>query len=245
MDSTLLAVVVVTLVVSQSGVIAATANDETVAAVVQHDDGVPGVDADSAPGPIQSADVPRPERAVTLAADLAETIRGLPPEVLLAVIGYSRHGDSDPLEHGVRRAVYDAVIDSPGTYISELATECDIPASTVRYHVRILEDESLVETSKILGKRRVFEAGEAEAGILTALNDPVTAAVLKAVDREEPASVSALAESLDRTPSTASYHVSRLEESGLIVRERDGERVLVSLTASTRKRFDGNSGTTR
>jgi DNA-binding MarR family transcriptional regulator len=58
--------------------------------------------------------------------------------------------------------------------------------------------------------------------------------VLAAIERHEPASLSGLADAVDRAPSTMSHHLDRLEADGLVVRERDGDALRVRLQPSVR-----------
>ena len=147
---------------------------------------------------------------------------------------YSRHDDSDPLEHDVRAAVHEAVEDQPGLHLSALSERVEVPLSTVRHHVRVLERERLLAGVKLRGKRRLFPAGSDGRRLVAALADGPTAAVLDALVRHEPASVSTLARELDRDASTISHHLSRLAEDGLVERERDGRQVLTRLSPEVR-----------
>lgn len=155
------------------------------------------------------------------------------PGVVL-LVGYSRHDDSDPLDNAVRKRVYDAVLRLPGAYVVELAEATDVSRSTVRYHVRILEEERLVVGQKIRGRQRMFPADDESPELTAALADDATAPVLDAVARLEPASVSTLAADLDRATSTVSYHLSRLEDAGLVEQAREGCAVRNSLAPDVR-----------
>lgn len=157
----------------------------------------------------------------------------------LVPVAYSRYDDSDPLEHDVRAALYEAVEDSPGIHLSALERRTDVSLSSVRHHLRILEVESLVETERHNGKRRYFPAGTANRALVSALEDPAKAAVLRAVADREPASVSDLAGALDRDPSTISYHLSGLAAEDLVDRERDGRAVRARLTPGIRAALEG------
>lgn len=231
MDRTLLAVVVALLLAGQSGVVVATTDDGTVASLNDRQIETP---TDGLSALVDAASVLQPR--LDEAADLATPASApdLLPPTLVPVIGYSRHDGSDPLEHETRRAIYDAVGDAPGTYVAALAEAVDQPDSTVRYHVRVLEEEALVSSEVIRGRRRVFHSDVEDPELAAATVDPETSSLLAAVERSEPASVSTISTSLDRSPSTVSYHVSRLAEAGLVTRERDGRRVLVSLTPTAR-----------
>lgn len=171
------------------------------------------------------------------AAHGASALVALPPDgpgLPLVLAGYSRHDGSDPLGNERRAAVHQAVLDSPGTYLTEVAESTGIHVSTVRYHVRVLEDEDLVRTAKVGGKRRLYPAQVEQEAVRAALNDASTAPVLETVAEQEPASVSAIAAAVDRAVSTVSHHVSRLADAGVVVRERDGQSVQVTLASTVR-----------
>ncbi len=69
-----------------------------------------------------------------------------------------------------------------------------------------------------------------EAGVrLEALLGPQRALVLRELER--PQSVGVLAKALIAVPSAATHHVGALEAAGLVIRERDGRRVIVHRTA--------------
>ncbi len=151
---------------------------------------------------------------------------GVAPPLWAVVLRYSRHDNSDPLEHDVRERIFQSIERSPGTYITELSDELTVTRSTVRYHVRILEDERLVATEQTDGKHRLYPRNSTEnPELAAALNDDASARVLRSVARMEPVDVSSLARAIDRSPGTISYHLDRLDEAGLIERERVGNAV--------------------
>lgn len=143
--------------------------------------------------------------------------------------GYRRDDGSDPLENEVRREINDFVARSPGTYPSRVARATDVSLSTVRYHLRVLREEGLVQEETFGGKRRLYPAGSDHLALAAALEDDATASIVRTLARSDPATVSDLAERLDRAPSTLSHHLSRLEDDDLVVRERDGVSVVTRL----------------
>lgn len=157
------------------------------------------------------------------------------PLTLVPPVAYSRYDSSDPLAHDTRQAIYETVTDSPGTHLSAIAAVTDVPTSTVRYHVRILAYEDVVETDRTRGKRRVFPAQSEREAVAAALSDDSTAPLLHALRRAEPVGVSGLAERVGLAASTVSYHLSRLEDADLVERDRDGMTVSVTLTAAARQ----------
>lgn len=135
------------------------------------------------------------------------------------------------LENEARETIYDEVTRSPGISMSEVAKRTGIPLSTVRYHTWVLNKEDALEEDKIRGKRRLFPTmmDRERMELSAALEDDATARMLNTVHENEPASVSELAESLDRSASTVSYHLQRLHDAGLIERERDGGATVTTL----------------
>lgn len=144
---------------------------------------------------------------------------------LLGLAGYKRFDDTDPLEHETRATIYEHLRDAPGAYLSEIADETNVPLSTLRYHLRILAFENLVTDVTVRGKRRFVPIDADHDALTAALDDEATAAVLEAL-AEEPDSVSGLADRLERDPSTVTHHLQRLEDEGLVERERQGRSVI-------------------
>lgn len=174
-----------------------------------------------------------PVTSDVVSAPIAHT---LTPVSVSVQQGAVQSGEVDPRENETRRRIYEAVERSPGTYIARLAETTSTPRSTVRYHLRVLEETGLVRSETVRGKQRYVAAGldDEEATLATAYADEATATVLDALARTMPASVSELAEEIDRTPGTVSHHLDRLETAGLVERERSGNAVLNTLAGPAR-----------
>ncbi|MCU4924387.1 helix-turn-helix domain-containing protein [Halobacteria archaeon AArc-dxtr1] len=170
-----------------------------------------------------------------LVGEALSRLRRLPWE-LLAVLKYSRYDDSDPLENERRAAVYETITAEPGRYLSAVSEASDVPLSTVRHHVRILEEERLVTSVKANGKRRYYPIGEdVDAEVRAVMAEPAKRDVLTALAELGPVPNGRLAEELDRDPSTVSHHLSSLSEDGLVSRERDGRATVNELTPIARE----------
>lgn len=161
------------------------------------------------------------------------------PTLPVLIAGYSRHEGSDPLDNDRRARVFEVVGDAPGIAVTAVAERADVSRSTARYHTRVLEEEGLVFGEKIRGKLRYFPADDDTPELTAALADEASATVLFAVARRGPASVSALAEAVDRAPSTVSHHLSRLDDAGLVERDRDGGSVLTRLAPGVAEALAG------
>ena len=137
------------------------------------------------------------------------------------------------LEQPTRERVYATIEATPGLSVGEITDAVPVTRSTVRYHVRILREAGTLEAASVAGTLR-FAPNGTDAEVAATLQSGPTRAVVEAVAEDEPASVTEIAEATDRAPSTVSHHLSTLEASGIVDRERDGEAVLTTLTAETR-----------
>jgi DNA-binding transcriptional ArsR family regulator len=153
---------------------------------------------------------------------------------VLAVFGYKRYSDDDPLEHETREQLYEFIRDSPGAYLTEISEGTDVKMGTARYHLRILAFENLVTSEEIRGRRRYVPVGTEWAELEAALHDETTARIVESLAEKGPDSVSGLADRLDRDPSTITHHLDRLAEDGIVERERDGRAVVNKLSDSAR-----------
>lgn len=158
--------------------------------------------------------------------------------MLVPPLSYKRATESELLENEVRQAIYEAVVASPGDYVAAITEEMAVAPSTVRYHLRVLEKEGLVKSERFRGKRRVLPVQSDDVPLAAAFSDEPASSLIQVIDDNEPVRVSDLAAAVDRAPSTVSYHLSRLEADGVVVRERSGESVLVSLTPPASELLD-------
>ena len=157
-------------------------------------------------------------------------LRDASPISLAALLRYSRYDDSDPLENERRKAIFEAVTAEPGLYLSAVSDHSDVPLSTVRHHVRILEEESLITSIKVDGKRRYFPIDADDVELHAAFAEPTRRRLLEKLVTLGQAPNGQLADALDRDPSTISHHLTKLEEAGLVIRERDGRSVVNELS---------------
>jgi DNA-binding transcriptional ArsR family regulator len=151
----------------------------------------------------------------------------LGPAGLVALAGYSRYDDSDPLDHTLRARIYEVVQASPGIYPAALETRLDASRSTLRHHLRVLVEEGLVAEQDVDGRRR-YVAAESTAAerALAVVDDGSTAAeIVELLATGGSATVSDIASRLDCSPGTVSYHLDRLEDAAVVERERDGQVV--------------------
>jgi DNA-binding transcriptional ArsR family regulator len=157
---------------------------------------------------------------------------------MLSLFRYSRYDDSDPLELNARRQVYEAISEQPGEPITAISERADVNLSTARHHVKVLRREELVATARVRNCERFYPAGTDDVELAAAMADECTADIIDALVRLEPASVSGLAEDVDRSPSTVTHHLQKLEDDGIVVRERNGRSVENKLSEAASAALD-------
>jgi len=166
-------------------------------------------------------------------------VDSVPGESVVLFGAYSRHGAESPLEHPVRADVDSVVSREPGLHFAEVARRVDSPESTVRHHARVLERENHLQSASVWDSLRLYpaatESGDFE--LLAALRDDSQSRILRGIARNEPVTVTSLAADVDRAASTVSHHLTRLEEAGLVERERTGQSVRITLRPDVRERL--------
>jgi len=131
------------------------------------------------------------------------------------------------LLHPFRRELYQVLCSNPGTYLLELVDILESPLGTLTWHLRILEREGLVKSIKFAGKRLYFpkmlRSQEAEMAYLTMRSDTAQK-IFAYVVNNAGCYQEQMAESLEVHHDTVRWHVSRMEDVGLIKVVREGRK---------------------
>lgn len=161
---------------------------------------------------------------------------------VIVLLRYSRYDDSDPLEHEGRAAVFETIEETPGIYLSAISEDTELSLSTLRHHLRVLEREQLITSGKVHGKRRFYPVDTEHIELTAALGEGATENVIEALCHHGPATVSELAEELDRDPSTVTHHLQRLADDDIVCRKRSGRVVMNRLSDDVRTYFTEQPG---
>ena len=129
--------------------------------------------------------------------------------------------------HPFRRDLYQVLCENPGTYLLELVSLLESPLGTLSWHLRILEREGLVKSIKYAGKRlyypKMLRSEEAELAFLTLRSE--TAQKIFAFIVNNPGCYQELmAEAIGVHHDTIRWHVTRMQEVGLIRVTRKGRK---------------------
>ena len=132
-----------------------------------------------------------------------------------------------------RARIADAIAEAPGIHFSELVRRLDLAPGQVQYHVKRLRRQGDVEEERLYGRTHYYppDVDEWERGAIALLRRETARDVVAYLLAEGPSSPATVAAGVGVARSTLEWHVGRLEERGLVEKERD-ERNRVTLVAT-------------
>lgn len=145
------------------------------------------------------------------------------------VAGYARVAGDEVLEHPGRSEVYERVKAYPGVSFVQLQEALGMGASTLNYHLRVLEKNAYVTPVRDGRYLRFFDRRSGHYSqnrkfAVSALRNPTTAAMARHIREHPGISQSDLAQAFEVTPSTVCWHMARLAGAGLVQKQRDAQR---------------------
>jgi predicted transcriptional regulator len=138
----------------------------------------------------------------------------------------SRLGKGDAAKPNVRRQVYDAVRRYPGIHVRGLERNVGVSAALVSYHLKKLVEEAYVEAHDQGGYARYYPTAKGESASVTEADLPLVGLLREEVPLHValllldhgPLTHGELVEKLGVAKSTASYHLAKLADLGIVER---------------------------
>lgn len=193
------------------------------------------VHAEGSATPSGEGSVPMPPEAAgagVLAAVVALAVVVLKTKGLLAPL-YTRLSPDEVRDHAVRQQIVEIVADEPGIHFRELKRRVDAGRGILDHHLEKLVEVDLLDEARGDTYRCYFPAGEVDRRVM-AVADRLRAdgarAVLTALRERPSRSLTELADAAELSSSTAGYHLDRLQDAGLLTKERRGGSLAVDLT---------------
>ncbi|HVL47691.1 MAG TPA: ArsR family transcriptional regulator [Candidatus Thermoplasmatota archaeon] len=143
-------------------------------------------------------------------------------------------GREDPVS--TRQRVYASVRRYPGIHVRGLERELRISSALAQYHVRKLDEEGFIEGREQGGYVRYYPTSKGKAARVTERDIPLVGVLREQVplhvallllDRG-PLTHADLARELGVAKSTTSYHLAKLAEAGIVVREPGTPRLTLA-----------------
>jgi len=143
----------------------------------------------------------------------------------------------DELDLDSRREIYRAIDETPGIHFRGLLDRLTYAQGTLQYHLRRLTDEELIEVSEDGKYTRYYAADsfdETDRTVMNALRREYARRIVAHLAADGPLTTTELADRLDKSRSTVSWHLSKLADADLVAGERDGRSVYYDLTDAER-----------
>lgn len=133
----------------------------------------------------------------------------------------------------VRQRVYDVVRRFPGIHVREIERQLGESAQLVAYHLDRLGEAGFVESREHGGYTRYFPTSKGRSGRvreadreqLGLLREEAPLHIVLLLLDEGPQTHTELVERVGLAKSTVSYHLHKLAEARIIVREKDSSRL--------------------
>ena len=130
----------------------------------------------------------------------------------------------------IRRKILKFVEKFPGLHLRDIARRADLSEALAGYHLQALERERFVQSRFDEFYRRFYPVSgpsltAADQQLLGILRQRVAADVAIHLLEQSPSTQTTLTKKLGLSKSTVSYHVSKLEASGLVVASAEGIRL--------------------
>jgi predicted transcriptional regulator len=166
-------------------------------------------------------------------------LAGQPAHLLYALggwfgLGFRRVALEGVLSHPLRATVYGYIRTHPGTSFSTIARQTTINRGTLHYHLRILLREGKISELRECGATTYFENNgrysPEEKRILSRIREGPAGEICRFLGMCRGATRSEIAQRMGVAPSSVSWHLSRLNGSGVILSERTGGKTRYRLT---------------
>ncbi len=132
------------------------------------------------------------------------------------------------LLHPTRRQIYKIICENPGTYFYKLMDTGTVSSATLLYHLSKLEEDELITSEKIDGKRIYFprnlRSKEIERAYMLLKNRNAARIFLYIVNNEK-CFQNELAREFNLHHDTIHHHISHLVDAELVEREKEGKLV--------------------
>ncbi|WP_458189764.1 winged helix-turn-helix transcriptional regulator [Haladaptatus sp. NG-WS-4] len=139
---------------------------------------------------------------------------------------------NEQFDSSTGRDIFDFVTRNPGTNMASIVENLAVSQSTVEHHLRDLTADGYLDTQSVQGSSRYFVAGSDgryDGSVVAAFRNEALRELINTLHQHGPLSEAKLSEITETDQSTILRQLDVLEESGIIDRVRDGNRMKYEL----------------
>lgn len=136
------------------------------------------------------------------------------------------------LNQTTRVQIYNFIKNNPGINFRGICNSLTLPIGVAQYHLAVLTKGGLISNRRDGRNKRYFESkkfSSTEKKIISVLRQETAAKILAILHNDESASHGKLAQRLNISSQSLTWHMKRLKESGLVTGLADGNTIKYSL----------------
>ncbi|MBM3282605.1 MAG: winged helix-turn-helix transcriptional regulator [Candidatus Diapherotrites archaeon] len=148
-------------------------------------------------------------------------------------------GFAKALQLDVRKRIYTEVEQSPGLHFREIQRRTNLAVGSLQYHLDYLQKHHIIRTQNEGKFVRYYSVRGPQVGdaynpnmgqnIMASLRHESTRKIILFLLNENRANNERIAEEINLSPSTTSWHLDKLVESGVLKKERAGRKSFFTL----------------
>lgn len=137
---------------------------------------------------------------------------------------YARIEGKELLKHEAREEILDVLKREPGLCFQEIQDRVGLAPGTTKWHLNKLKGSSFIASMRDGRHTRFYPSGMDKTTLkaVVAIRDPSRLALVRMVQRNPGINQGDLASAAGLAQSTASHHLERLIEEGLVDKRKDG-----------------------
>ncbi len=140
--------------------------------------------------------------------------------MITSLVMYSKIRKENLLRHAVRRRIYDYIKENPGQHYRAILNDLELAMGVLTYHLNRLEKGEYLRSRQDGMYRRFFVTGR-KTEVRFFLSD-IQESILATIRENQGISQSKIAERISVSRKVVNYHVSILDQAGLIYMESQG-----------------------
>jgi predicted transcriptional regulator len=136
---------------------------------------------------------------------------------------------------GTRKKIYDYIQEHPGSHLREIGRNLDLAIGDIQYHLNVLEKTGHVVSKRMGIYKRFYPSkifGEKQKDIMGTLSQETPRKILLLLLQKPGASHGEIARFAKVSAPTATWHMKRLIDDGLVEAHREGQSMKYYVTGS-------------